>query len=135
MSLAFTKTTEINFRGGQSIINPSGKVFFRAANSRNSGFSTMEVIGSCVIPMALSPVDRVFRISFRIVRDLPYAVVLGAAFMKEHQRTMLPGEGRFQAHSRINWGAFLLAYYQLGDVIEECHRCLDCILRYSTNRR
>ena len=35
--------------------------------------------------MAFSPVHRVFRISFRIVRDLPYAVVLGAVFLKEHQ--------------------------------------------------
>ena len=41
-----------------------------------------------MIPMVLSPMDRVFPISFRIVRDLPYAVVLGAAFMKEHQSTI-----------------------------------------------
>ena len=32
--------------------------------------------------------DRVFRISFRIVLDLPYTVVLGAAFIKEHQSTI-----------------------------------------------
>ena len=48
----------------------------------------MEVTGSCVIPMVFSPVDRVFRVSFRIIRDLPYAVVLGAAFMKEHHSTI-----------------------------------------------
>ena len=41
-----------------------------------------------MIPMVFSPVDRVFRISFRTVRDLPYVVVLGAAFMKEHQSTI-----------------------------------------------
>ena len=48
----------------------------------------MEVIESCVIPMVVSLVDGVFRISFRIVSDLLYAVVLGAAFMKEHQSTI-----------------------------------------------
>ena len=37
--------------------------------------------------MVFSLVDRVFRISFRGVRDLPYAVVLGAAFLKEHPST------------------------------------------------
>ena len=86
--LAITKTVETNLLGGQSIISPSGKGFLRAAKPRNSGVSPMEVIGFCVIPMVFFPVDRVFRISFRIVHDLPYAVVLGAAFMKEHQSTM-----------------------------------------------
>ena len=47
----------------------------------------MEVIGFCVIPIVFSTVDRVFRISFRVVRDLPYAAVRGAAFMEEHQCT------------------------------------------------
>ena len=70
------------------MIYPSGKTFLRVTNPRNSGVSPMEVIGSCLIPMAFSPVDRVFRISFRIVGDLPYAVVLGASSMKEHQRTI-----------------------------------------------
>ena len=48
----------------------------------------MEVIGSCMIPIMFSPVDRVSHISSRIVRNLPYTVVLGAAFMKEHQSTI-----------------------------------------------
>ena len=38
--------------------------------------------------MVFSPVDRVFRISFQVVRDLPYVVVLGAAFIKEHHSTI-----------------------------------------------
>ena len=48
----------------------------------------MKVIGSCVITVVFPLVDRVFQISFRIVRDLPYAVVLGAAFMKEYHSTI-----------------------------------------------
>ena len=35
-----------------------------------------------------SPMDRVFSISFEVVRDLPYTVVLGAAFMKDHPITI-----------------------------------------------
>ena len=54
---------------------------------RVSGVSPMEVIGSCFIPMMFSSVGRIFRVLFRIVRDLPYTVVLGAAFMKERQST------------------------------------------------
>ena len=38
--------------------------------------------------MVFSLVDRVFRISFRIVRDLPYAVIAGVTFMKKHQSTI-----------------------------------------------
>ena len=83
-SLAFTKTVETNLRGGQSIINPSRKGFLRAANPRNSGVSPMKVVVSCVVPMVFSPVDKASRIPFRIVRDLPYAVVLGVDFLKEY---------------------------------------------------
>ena len=70
------------------MISSAGKGFLRAANPRNSDVSPMEVIGSCVIHMVFSPVDRVFRISFRIVRDLLYAVVLGVAFMKARHSTI-----------------------------------------------
>ena len=52
----------------------------------------MEAIGSCVIAMVFSPVERVFRISFPIVRELPCAVVLGAAFMKEHHSAIRSGK-------------------------------------------
>ena len=67
----------------------------------------MEVIGSCVIPVVFSPVDRVLRISFRIVRDLPYAVVLGAAFMKEHHSTISFREKkRFRPTPELTWVSF-----------------------------
>ena len=87
-SLAFTKTVQTNLWGGRSIISSAGKGLLRAANPRNSRVCPMEVIGSCVISMVFSPVDRVFRLSFPIVRDLPYAVVLGSAFMNEHHSTV-----------------------------------------------
>ena len=87
-SLAFTKTIQTNLWGGRSIISSAGKGLLRAANPRNSRVCLMEVIGSCVISMVFSPVDRVFRLSFPIVRDLPYAVVLGSAFMNEHHSTV-----------------------------------------------
>ena len=84
-----------------------GKGFFRAVNPRNSGVSPMEVIGFCVIPMVFSPVDRVFRISFRVVRDLPYAVVVGAAFMKKHQSTIrFRGKEGFKPTPGSTWVPF-----------------------------
>ena len=67
----------------------------------------MEVTVSHIIPMMFSPVDRVFRISFRIVRDLPYAVVLGAAFMKEYQSTIsFLDEERFRPTPELTWVPF-----------------------------
>ena len=48
----------------------------------------MEIIEFCVIPMVSSPVDKAVGFSFRIVRDLPYAVFPGAVSVKEHQSTI-----------------------------------------------
>ena len=87
-SLSFTKTVEGHLHEGRSIINSSGKGFLRAANPRDSDVSPMEVIGSCLIPLIFTPVYRVFRVPFRVVRDLPYAVVLGTAFMKENKSVL-----------------------------------------------
>ena len=47
----------------------------------------MEAIESCAIPMVFSTVDRVFRISFHIVRDLPYASAPSAS---ERRRVLAP---------------------------------------------
>ena len=87
-SLAFMETVQTNLWGGKAIISSAGKGFLRAANPKDSAIPPMEVIGSGVIPVVFPPIDRVFRISSRVVRDLPYAVVLGAAFMKEHHSTI-----------------------------------------------
>ena len=54
-------------------------------NLWNCDVSPMEVVGSCVIPLSFMPVDRVFHISFRVVQDLPHAVVIGAAFIKDNK--------------------------------------------------
>ena len=87
-SLAFIETVQTNLWGGKAIISSAGKGFLRAANPKDSAIPPMEVIGSCVIPVMFPPINRVFRISFRDVRDLLYAVVLGAAFMKRHHSTI-----------------------------------------------
>ena len=82
------ETVQTNLWEGKAIISSAGKGFLRAANPKESTIPPMEVIGSCVIPVVFPPIDRVFRTSFRVVRDLPYAVVPGAAFMKEHHSTI-----------------------------------------------
>ena len=87
-SLSFMETVQTNMWGGKVIISSAGKGFLRAVNPKDSAIPPIEVIGSCVIPVVFPPIDRVFRISFRVVRDLPCAVVLGAAFMKEHHSTI-----------------------------------------------
>ena len=51
--------------------------------------------------------DRVFRILFQVVRDLPRAVVLDAAFMKEHQSTISFREkGGFRSTPESTWAPF-----------------------------
>ena len=59
--------------------------------------------------MVFSPVDKVFRIIFQLVRDLPYAVVLGAAFMQKHQGAISFREKKgFRPTSKSTWTPFSL---------------------------
>lgn len=86
------------------------KGFFRAANPRNSEISPMEVVGQCVILLIPLPVDSVFPVLLLIVPDLPYAVLLRAAFRKRKQECPpLPREDRIQAHISFHVDIFLMA--------------------------
>ena len=45
----------------------------------------MEGVGSCLLPLVFAQVDQIFRVKFRVVKGLPYAMVLGAAFMTDNR--------------------------------------------------
>ena len=75
-------------------------------NPRSHDVPRMEVIGSCVLPV-FTTVNRIFRFPFRVIRDLPYAAVLGKGFMKEHRTAISfdKGEG-FQPTPESPWVSF-----------------------------
>ena len=85
MSRQFIKCIEERVGWRKSLINPSGKGLLRAANANNSAVPPMEVIARACYHWVFSPVDQIFRVKFRVVKGLPYAMVLGAAFMTDNR--------------------------------------------------
>ena len=92
MSRQFIESIERRDGWGKSLIYPTGKGLLSAANPKNSAVPPMKLVGSCLLPLVFEPVDKIFRVKFRVVKGLPYATVLGAAFMKDN-RTIISFDG------------------------------------------
>ena len=54
----------------------------------------MNIVGSCDIPLVFMPEDRVRRVTVRVVEGLPYGLILGAAFLRQHDSVLNFAEGR-----------------------------------------
>ena len=54
----------------------------------------MNIVGSCDIPLVFMPEDRVRRVTVRVVEGLPYGLILGAAFLRQHNSVLNFAEGR-----------------------------------------
>ena len=92
-SESFVRSVERNVRGGQRMISSKGKGWLRAANPTQSGVPPMNIIGSCDIPLVFSPEDRVRRLTVRVVKGLPYGLILGAAFLRQNESVINFAEG------------------------------------------
>ena len=93
-ALVFVRSIERNARGGERIISSKGKGSLRAANPIQSGVPPMNIVGSCDIPLVFMPEDRVRRVTVRVVEGLPYGLILGAAFLRQHNSVLNFAEGR-----------------------------------------
>ena len=60
----------------------------QAANPAGNKIPGMEIMGSTVLPTVVPPENRTGNIAFRIVKDLPYAFILGASFFKPNSSTI-----------------------------------------------
>ena len=74
VSRQFIESIEERDGWGKSLINPTGKGLLSAANPKNSAVPPMEVVGSCLLPLVFAPIDQIFRMKFRVVKGLPYAI-------------------------------------------------------------
>ena len=74
-SRQFIESIEERDGWGKSLVKPTGKGLLSAANPKNSAVPPMEVVGSCLLPLVFAPVDQIFRVKFRVVKGLPYAMV------------------------------------------------------------
>ena len=107
MSRQFIESIEERDCWGKSLINPMGKGLLSAANPKNSAISPMEVVGSCLLRLVFAPVDQIFCVKFRVVKGLPYGMVLGAAFMTDHRSIIsFDGEEGFRLTPSSSWVPF-----------------------------
>ena len=83
-SATFVRSVERSERGGPKVMNPRGQGWLRAANPTNSAVPPMKNPGSCEPPLVFSPEDRVRKVLVRMVKDLPYGLIIGAAFLRKH---------------------------------------------------
>ena len=107
MSRQFIESIEERDGWGKPLINPTGKGLLSAANPKNSAAPPMELVGSCLLPLIFAPVDQIFCVKFRGVKGLPYAMVLGAAFMTDNRRIIsFDGEEGFRPTPSSLWVPF-----------------------------
>ena len=103
----FIESMEKRDGWGKSLINPTGKGLLSAANPKNSAVPPMELVGSCLLPLVFAPVNQIFRVKFRLVRGLPYAMVLGAAFMTDSRSIIsFDAEEGFRSTPSSSWIPF-----------------------------
>ena len=108
VSLAFWKSVQSwGSSAGRRKLKRRGKGSLQAANPAGSKVPGMEIMGSTVLPIVLPPEDRARDIAVRIVRDLPYAFILGASFFRAINSVISLGEGKwFQPSPDAPWVPF-----------------------------
>ena len=84
-STAFVRSVERSGREGQSVMSPREQALLRAANPTSSEVPSMKISGSCELPLVFSPEDRVRKVLVRVGEDLPYGLIIGAAFLRKHE--------------------------------------------------
>ena len=53
----------------------------------------MNIVGSCEIPLVFMPEHRVRRMTVRVSEGLPYGLITGAAFLRQHGSVLNFAEG------------------------------------------
>ena len=107
VSRQFIEPIEERDGWGKSPINPTGDGLLHAANPANSAVPPMEVVGSRLLPLVFAPVDQIFRVKFRVMKGLPDAIILGAAFMKDNRSIIsFDGEEDFRPTPSSSWVPF-----------------------------
>ena len=111
-SAQFIKTLEQMEYGGRNMVSVRGRGNLRAANPHDSDVPPMKILGTCLLSMVFPPEDGIFRVRVRVTEGLPFALILGAAFMRKHGSILLfEGAGWFMPTptssrvSQLPWNA------------------------------
>ena len=78
------------------------------ANSTISAAPPLKISGSCELPLVFSPEDRVCKVLMRVVEDLPYGLIIGAAFLGMHDSIIsFAADGGFKPAPESPWVPFI----------------------------
>ena len=98
-SASFVRGIERSEYKGKNMISRRGKGRLLAANPINSKVPPMDILGTCLLALVFPPIDGIFRAKVRVVKGLPYGLVLGTEFMSRHESLLSfgrPGLGWFK---------------------------------------
>ena len=89
-------------------MSPRGQGWLRAANPTSSAVSPMKISGLCEVPLVFSPEDRVRKVLVWVVEDLPYGLIIGAAFLGMHDSIIsFAADGGFKPAPESPWVPFI----------------------------
>lgn len=83
--------------GGKNIVSTRGRGFLHAAIPAKDAVPPMSITGTALLLLIFPPVDRVFTVRVRVVRDLPFALIMGAAYLRHYSSVLdFKGSGSFR---------------------------------------
>ena len=92
---------------GRRKLSRRGRGSLQAANLAGRIVPEMEIVVSTLLPVVLPPEAKARKISVRIVRDLPYAFILGAKFFRCHSSIISLRERKgFQPSPEVPWVSY-----------------------------
>ena len=87
-SLAFIQAAQRFAFSGRRIISKRGRGLLHAANPAKDKVPPMTIVGTAILLLIFPPVDRVFKVRVRVVKDLPFGLILGAAYMRHYNSVL-----------------------------------------------
>ena len=96
-SLKFIQAAQRHAFNGKRIISKRGRGRLHAANPAKDNVPPMTIVGTAILPLIFPPVDRIFRARVRVVVDLPFGLILGAAYLRHYNSVLdFGGLGTFK---------------------------------------
>ena len=90
------------------MMSSRGQGSLREANPTRNAVPPMKISGSCELSLVFSPEDRVRKLLVRVVEDLPYGLIIGAAFLRTHGNIIsFAAGGGFNPAPELPWVPFI----------------------------
>ena len=107
-SVASVRSVKRSVSGVQSVVSSTGQGWLKAVNPTSRTVPPKKITGSCELPLAISPEDRVRKALVLVGEHLPYGLITGAAFLRNHGSIIsFAAGGGFKPAPESLWVLFL----------------------------